>query len=71
MRRDLVAELPFTLMHPKSEEDTSSISVSPTANGNGENENDNDNLEIVPVDNLIQLYVLITTFDRRRFTIVA
>ncbi|XKL68812.1 hypothetical protein PGB90_006581 [Kerria lacca] len=48
---DLVAELPFTLMHPKPEEDSSAISLSPTPNGNVEN----DNLEILPVDNLIQL----------------
>ncbi len=48
---DLVAELPFTLMHPKPEEESGPVSVSPTTNGAIEN----DNLEIVPVDNLIQL----------------
>lgn len=44
---DLVAELPFMLMHPQVEERPSS----PVSNGNVES----DNLEIVPVDNLIQL----------------
>lgn len=52
-RRDLVAELPFTLMHPKPEEDAPLISLSPAPNGNAESDNVSD---IVPIeDNLIQL----------------
>lgn len=49
--RDVVAELPFTLMHPKPEEEAETISSSKESNGNIEN----DNLEIIPVNNLIQL----------------
>ena len=48
--RDLVAELPFTLMHPKPEEEAP-INISNTPNGNIV-ESD---MDIVPVDNLIQL----------------
>lgn len=48
---DLAAELPFTLMHPKPEEEPPCALGALASNGNAEN----DNLEIVPVDNLIQL----------------
>lgn len=48
--RDLVAELPFILMHPKPEEEPIPPSVTPSRRVSKDGEND------VPVDtNLIQL----------------
>ncbi|XP_065221088.1 beta-arrestin-2 isoform X2 [Planococcus citri] len=52
---DLVAELPFTLMHPKPEEEAPLISLSPAPNGNAESDNISDSCTIPIEDNLIQL----------------
>lgn len=49
--RDLSAELPFVLMHPKPEDDE--ITLVPTSSPNS-NHQGGDGID-VPVDNLIQL----------------